>query len=438
MSTKIIAQRDRVALVAGLTWTPLIRPVNKRTAEIRGHAAEAEASKVVLVTATARAAIGMYSEQEADHESSDADEKVVKPKQMYSLAAIFSSMVQDGNAVLALSVEGVSQAVVIVVGAGVPLIDEVTSPEKAQSLAMSYASGSEGFEYTLYTNDAQSFPAGQHLDIETLWAKVGKGSLLTARPANVMALAGVGAVLLAVGVASYGYLSWKEAAEKAERQRQAALADPTPQYVTALASSIGQMGLGPAEMLKLMNVVRSQKIWVDGWVLASVSCDVQQATCTSTWMRAGGTTDALVAARAPFGETPAGESDLNKVFMSFKVDLKPSGVGDRVDLPDQAAAVEADTPTYQIWENAGIKTAVAADGFKPWPVISGVDMAAVNADVIVKARPLEITVPSPIANEIVVSAPKTIFWSEVKFDVTPSSSATESLKVTLKGNSYVR
>ena len=96
MSSKVYAQRGKVALVAGLNWSQLLKTGKARAAEIRALASEAEASKIVVVEAPARAAVGLYAPPEVDDDD-EAAQKVVKPKVMHSLAALFAAKVGDGS-----------------------------------------------------------------------------------------------------------------------------------------------------------------------------------------------------------------------------------------------------------------------------------------------------------------------------------------------------
>ena len=442
MSSKIYAQRGKVAILAGLNWSTLLKTGKGRPAEIRTLAGEAEASKIVVVENTARASVGLYAPAESDID--DVEEgapKLVKAKILHSLAALFAAKVGGANAVLALSLPitgSISQAVVIVVDSGVPLLDQVKSTEEAQSLAMSYAGGGMGMTYDLFTDDLESFPAGETIDIEELWALCSKTTQLVARPANVMALIVTLIVVISIAGGGYAYFESKKVQERKERARLAALANPTPKYEAALAAQINSFGMNRDVAQAVLVRMKAQPLWVDGWLLSKVDCNLQLANCITTYERAGGTTDKLILARKPYGEEISGESTNNVVKMIFKVEMPASGVPARGMLPTMEESIDGSTPILQVWENASIKAGVGSDGYKIWPIVPGIDVNSVQKDVVVKSRPMSVKTTPGLISEVVATAPSNFWWSGISFDVKVSGKAVDSLTAELKGFSYVR
>lgn len=441
MSNKIFAQQGKVAIVAGLNWQTLLKTGKGRATEIRSLASESDASKIVVVENAARAAVGMYSPAEDDYDDGEDGAKLVKPKVMHSLAAVFAAKIGDGNAVLALSmpvVGSLSQAMVIVVEGGVPLLDQIKSTEEAQSLSLSYAGGAMGLTYAFYTNDFNSFSNGELITEAELWEACSKTTVLGPRPANVTALV---ATLVAMGVlvgGGYGFLEFRKSQERAERARQAALANPTPKYEAALATQINALGMNRDAALAVLARMRQQPLWVEGWLLSKVECGVDSGTCVSSWERAGGTSDDLIASRREVGEEISGDSTNTVVRMAYKVPMPLAGAGTRMGLPTLEESIIGSTSIQQIWENARVITTVGAEGYKVWPQVPGVELNGVRPDVVIKSRPIEIKAGSVLIAEVIATAPANYFWSSIVFDVKVSGRALDSLTANLKGKTYVR
>lgn len=453
MSTQFISQQGKTALVAGLKWETLLAAAPeeggkaKRGAakaidkQVRERAAEADASKIVVATSSARTAVGLYSEPDMDLEGdSDDGVKKVKPKVLHSMAAAFASKVGDTNAVMAYGLPGSSNYVIVVIEAGVPTIDEVKDSENSVSYVMQLVSGSTGFTYLLYTNDFDTFASGEQITEEDLWSQVSKKTQLRARPMNVAVLLSFTVLLLVVVGGGYGWMKYKEAEVRKERLRQAALADPTPKYREALALQIGRLGMTRDAARKVLRTMQQQPLWADGWLLTKIECKLDgTGSCTSTWARTGGTTDALVAARKPFGEEISPASTNNEVRMTWKcADLVESGIANRIELPTNADSVVLSTPIFQIWENAGIKAGVGVDGYKVWPSAPGLDTKSVDSAVVIKSRPIEVVTTALLASEVIASAPSDVWWSSISMEVKVASRADDSISVNLKGASYVR
>lgn len=442
MNSKIFEQRGKVALLAGLNWSTLLKSAKQRPAEIRAFAQESEAARVVVVSNAARAAVGLYAASDSDmDEAEDGVTKPIKVKIMHSLAAVFAAKVGDGNAVLVLSlpVTGtLSQAVVVVVDSGVPLLDQVKSTEEAQSLAMSYAGGNMGMTYALFTNDIDSFPSGEPIDVEELWALCSKSTTLVPRPVNFVALLAVILVVIGIAGGAYAFFEYKKAEARKELLRKAAAADPTPQYQAALAAQINMLGMNRDAVQALLARMAAQPLWVEGWTVSKVDCNLQLGNCVTTYDRAGGTTDRLIAARKPFGEEVVGDSTSSVVRMEYKVEMPSVGVADRSLLPSLEESTAASTPVLQTWENATVNTTVGGEGYKVWPAVSGIDLNSVGKEVTVKARPVSIRSTPILISEVVNTAPSNFWWSSITFDVKVGSSAVDSLSAELKGTSYVR
>ncbi len=173
--------------------------------------------------------------------------------------------------------------------------------------------------------------------------------------------------------------------------------------------------------------------------IADVECFAQAAQCVSSWARDGGTTEALVAARKQLGDEMTPDSSLTRVRLVRKVEVSQGGVTSREDLPGLDDQMQSTASTFQRWINAGIEYKPANEGrYVVWPVVSGIDMSRVPAASTVRVLPVEVTVPMPLAVDLIRGTPRNIWWSDLRVWVDDTAGDTAAVKVFLKGKSYVR
>lgn len=439
MAARVVGWREKDAFVAGLDWKNLVNSKG-RGAEIRGYAAEVEATKVLVVGNATSAMVGLYTAMEDEMVASEDGPVAANFSTKYSLAGIFAGLVGDSNSVLAYTLpDGVFAAVIVVQG-GMPVVDQIKSVEEAREAATRYVSGNEsGFSCHLWTNDLNGFPSGQLIEDQALWAAASKAAALVNKPANVAALISllVGIAVLAGG--GYAYQQYSAKKKREELLAAAAAADPTPKYQEALALEINRMGWTGDQVLEALKLVGQQPTSVAGWNLKSVVCTAVSSGCVSTWARKWGTTDVLVDQRRLAGEEMAGDSTQDVVTLTFKLPLTLGGLGSTDKVPARVEWLRQTTPLFQLWSNAGMSIDVRMDSLKKWPEVPGVDLAGVDDSVAIRSMDAEFKGSLPMVSGILSSAPSNFIWKEITVtpDISQSDLATV-LSLNVKGGVYVR
>lgn len=437
MATKIVARQDKSALVSGLTWQPLTLGEKKRSSEIRDILANTEATKIALITSHGNTMLGLFSPEE---EFGDTDANVKAPARLLSIALAFALIAKDENAVLAFTLpDDSAMSVIVVVEAGRPLLDDVKSTEAVNNLAKDYASGSSGLSYQLYSNDLGSFASGQDITEEDLWNSADKSTQLINKPIDFRSLIVGLTVLLIVGGGIYGYTTYQKAEARKKMIAAQKAADPTLRYEAELATKIGALGFDGPAAIEMLRSLGSYPTRQAGWALKSINCVASGSQCISGWIRQGGTTNELIAARKPYGEEIQGNSTNEESFFLIKTSLTPSGIASRDMLPAAIDLIAQTTPINQVLSNAGIDLMTNSDGYKVWPEVPGIASNSIPEAIAIKKRAVEFSTAMPLANQTLAALPKSFFWSEINIKSdTDSKDALGALTVTLKGNSYVR
>lgn len=445
MTARYIVQRDRSALVSGLQWVQLIKDGRRLKEEIRAAANNAEATKLLVVERNSLRSAGLFVPPDADLQpeavlpAGREAAKPIKASKLYSLAAAFARFAGDGNAVLAYSIGDGGRTALIVVESGIPTLDDIKSAEEARNVAANYATGSAGFHYAFYSNDVLGFNGSELIEDSTLWEHADRSTLLQSKPINVGALV-LGAVLLIAGIGGVaGYKQYADERARQERARAMAAADPLPKYEAALATELGALGLAPGELERILDMVGTYPTRVAGWRLEGVECFAQSAQCVSSWIRDGGTTSALLEARAPHGDEITADSTMNVVRLARKSAATLGGVNSREELRSQSEDELASTSQVQRWINAGLEYKAANEGkYTTWPQVPGIEMSRIPADAAVRVLPVELTVAMPLVPDLVKHTPPSIWWSDFRVWVDSSAGDSVAVKVLLKGKSYVR
>lgn len=430
---QIILREGKIGIVSGLSWGALTS--ENRDAAIRERARELDAKKAVVLSQGNRysAGLGLLDEEEG---------KSI-PRTLHSLAAMACGYVwsivddpQGANVVMVLKVdsEGADASperfAIVVIDAGLPVLDDVRMVEQAQAVAAGFLSGERGFSnYRLLTNDLESFPAGDLVEFSALLDFQGKATQLTAPPVDrKKAVISVAVAAMLIGSAFWYKGMYEPQKRKAEAIRAAQAADPLPPYQSDLASQIGRMGVDRVAMSRLLDRLDSYPLWVDGWILDSIICDA--GSCMSTWNRAGGKLDALQAALTGHEVLPGG---FDRVVMRFAANMPMVGLASRADAQQKAAAIGQSTNVYQDWANAGVVVRLSSGSYQVWPP----GPAELPDSETLKIQPVEVLVPYPLAREVIEQAPADVWWSSFSLQV-KAGEAAGALMMMLKGNSYVR
>jgi hypothetical protein len=436
MASRFIAARGRDVLVCGLQWHPLVER-KKRKREILGHVANSDAAKIVVLERDDVAAVGLCPPMEDEDTINGEGGEPIKPRHLFSAAALLGGWLAGASAVFALTMPDKARTAVIVIVAGVPMLDEIKPIESAQELVLGYVTGNvDGMEYPLYTNDLGSFQAGNLVDLDDIWGASGKQGELVGKPVNYSALTTTALLILLIagGVIGWQHHVKKKKLEEAIRRQKEA--DPRPQYDAALAAQQGALGWTGGDLVKLLDALDREPIYVEGWTLKAISCKADAGVCVAEWNREGGTTDQLVSARAAFGETPLADSTRNKVFLTWKPAQAMTGITSPLSLPTIQDWAAGATSMMQIWENAGIQMSASAEGFSLWPNLPNVPPTAVPAGEGVRAMSTQFSASEELTREALRTEPPNYYWRELALEV--GSTVADPMKLQLKGFIYAR
>lgn len=418
--------------MAGLKWAPLADHArrNRITKEMRSKIELQGATKIVIHSASTEAgihsALGMYAPNELEQQIG---------KRLYSLAVAFVHARPDHpQSILAWRLNE-KRAAVVIIQNGVPVADEVLDEKDAIQLMKRALSGRMGqSNHVLYTNDPQVFLNGAQITEGDFAQLANKATKLTSVPIRPSVVIGTATLVAIAAVGSLLAYQAHEAERRAKLAAQIAAEDPLPPYQAALGVQIGQLGLDRQSLLQTLSEAANHDSWKAGWRLAQIECTANQ--CLYTWDREGGITAALLAAYP--GAELVEDSTSEKAILRLSAKLPLAG------LPGLAHAVPLDVAAtyvnvYQTWRNAGVTVTEIENpaDFKPWPTPTQGQVSALPRDQTLKARKIEVSVPMPLAQELVINTPQAVWWKAVKVVITPGD-AKKVLIVTLTGNTYVR
>lgn len=422
----IVHARGRVSLIAGLEWRQLFQPAGRaRDAEIREMARDNGVHRLALVARGERVFAGLVPDLDEEGDASP------RGASGYSVAAILAQMAGEELVVAALHVPELRRVAVVAVEQGAPSIDVVQGLQKAHETVTAIRAGEHGFAgHRLFTNDRAEFPEAEELSLDALADAAGPAVRLQRPPVNgrALALAALaGLAVLGAGVA--GKLYWDHRA-KQEQLRAARQADPVPKYQAELARQIQRLGIPTAALAAWGRGLLGQPVWAAGWALQSITCTPDE--CVSEWERHGGTTQGLSRARASEKLDVANSSADRALLRWNDPALKASGWRDMSPARPREQAEAAQLAVWQSWTDARIRLQQTGP-FVPWPN-TGQELPA---EVTLKARALEATMPFPLLQDALAHTPPDVWWNEVRLKV-DASGKEQALLVTLKGNAYVR
>lgn len=431
MRTVIAIQEKKMGFVAGLKWQELVdyKGRGRVTNDVRAKAQLAMADKIVIHSVDSGAGVqtqlGMYAQNDFDQ---------VTATQLHSLAAAFVlAFPKNLHQILLWKIDD-KRFCVIIVQNGLPIADEIKSDVEATKLmrdAMAGRMGNTGHVH--YTNDDRRQFGAELVDESIFIAKASKATRLQSVPIRPLYLL-AGAVILAVAAASafavHTNIKKKERAELAARK---AAQDPVPGYLQALGERISKLGLERKSLKAVLNSIGGAEVWNEGWTLVQIECAA--GYCISSWDRKGGTTAALVRAN-PHDELLS-SSTSEKSNLRRTVPLKEAGLPDRESAVPMEKALADYVNTYQVWRNAGLVVTESQDAkdFVVWPDPPSGDKARLPKELAMRARPISVSVPYPLADELIDSTPQGVWWESF---VLQYSANDGSLTVHLKGKTYVK
>lgn len=431
-------RQGSIGFVTGLGWD-FVRGEHALGRVLRDRARDLQADKCCVIEHAGQVLAGVGAVD--DFDLGDGSAKGVRT--MHSLAAVVAQFVWSGsahveaeNVVVVLKLgdaqeEGEGRCAVVVLDAGMPVLDEFRSFEESRQLIADYMSGSAGFSnYRVLVNDLVRFP-GDLLDVEALWGHASKQSQLKAPPVDLRKLLMTcAAVSVLAGMGAWYSLSYVPAREAEKVKAAKKAADPLPKYQAALAGKITALGVKRDAMLAILDKLKAYPLYSDGWLLDGVECE--QGQCVSNWVRRGGKLDGLLAHRP--GESLA-SGGFSSAKLSFAVPMDLFGVSSALELLAKDKAVLQSTSVYQQWEYAGIGTQGASGGYVGWP--SGdYNVSEIPDGIRVDTQNVEFSVPFPLAAEVIKTAPADVYWQSMRLTVAQGDAA-QALMIVLKGVSYV-
>lgn len=433
MKTALAFVENKAGFVAGLKWNPLVDYTGRTrvTNDVRAKTALAMAHKIVIHSVDTgqgiQSSLGMYSPNEFDDSV---------PKDLHSLAVAFvQAFPSNLHQILAWRIDEKKVAVIIVQN-GLPEADEIKNDADAKALIKNARAGKLGFTgHVLYTNDPENFGDAETVDTAMLAKGASKASRLTKVPVKpIYLLAGLVALLVIVGGAAGSYIGYVNK-QKAEVAKKMAATDPVPAYLDALSLKINKMGLDRKSLVATLNSIGDAEVWNRGWTLTQIECAA--GYCISTWDRNGGTTAGLLAAN-PRDELMT-ESTSEKIKLRRTVPLTEGGAGSREAAVASSVALKDYVNTYQIWRNANLVVTEQEDPleFKTWPTPTFGDISRLPKDITIQARPISVTVPYPLAAELIASTPTAVWWESFVLKYAANEAA-GALTVTLQGKTYVK
>lgn len=426
----------KVGFVSGIKWIALQDHPgrNRVTADVRAKAALGMADKILIHSVDAgqgvQSTLGAYVANEFDVNAAAV-------KTVHSLAVTFVlAFPENLNQILAWRIDK-ERVAVIVVQDGLPIVDEIKGDAEAVKLMKDALSGKLGgvSGHAIYSNDPPRFLNALSVE-DTAFVKAANRSSklinVPVRPAVVLALVTFAAVLL--GGSAFAYTSHVKQA-KAKILKEQAAQDPVPAYQDLLAVRIGHLGLDRRSMMDTLDALGNKDVLSEGWLLNQVECNAGQ--CITSWDRIGGTTAALL--RAHPDEVLLPESTSEKAMLMRKMPLVESGLQGFGSAVPLAEARAEGTATFQMWRNAKINVSELEDPkeFKTWPTPNSGDLSRLPKELTLKAKPITVTLPYPLAVQAVKDSPKAIWWSSFILKYAPSDD-TKRLMVTLQGQTYAK
>lgn len=433
MRTEIVYQEGKSALISGMKWQSL-RNYNgegKVTKDIRDKADLSSADKILIHTVSTEdglmSSVGLYVNN---------DLTPIKVKNIYSLAVAFVQRYPENkNMVLALRF-GETNISVIIIHNGIPVADEIKSEADAKKLVSEVLSGAMGeSNYVVFSNDEVIAPNSRTVSEKELLGVCGKSSKLISLPPKktlVLIISIVG--LISVGII-YSVYSDHRIKERQLLIAKESAADPIAPYQAQLAGRIQKLGLDRSSIIETIAIISKGNVWSEGWMLQKIDCSVGK--CITSWERQGGTTAALLSAYP--NELLLVDSTPEIVKLVKTVPLKENGITSIENAEVMTDAYTKYVNTYQQWGNAGIHVTQSSklEDFKIWPNPTSGELARLPKNVTLKARPVEVTVPLHLSNELIQSTPPGVWWNTFTLRYSPSD-IEKRLTILFKGNTYVR
>ncbi len=433
----LVYQDKAIALAVGVDWSVLASGNEKANASaVRRRASMIGATKHCLTRLHDTTHIGLYTTPVALPGA-----KTPKSKCVHSLGIVFRNAFSSVdpaavNAVLLMTPQDARDAkrlVLVVLEGGQVVYNKLDDAVKAIDKAREFTSSS-GIAYSIFGN-TQDLAATEAIQWDQLRAYANTSSELKAIPANMVAFGIVGLIaLLAAAALAYNYFVLAPAKARAKLLAQQAANNHTPQYSDKLNAGLSKAGWQHADMLNLINGLKTQAVYHKGWELQKIECSIDTGSCEYKYGRLGGTLKALIADATDKTHIP--EKTVGVSEAHFKQTIKPtthSLMG--VTLPKPKEGNVTLRNQVQRLLNAG--ASVTTTESKPWPS-DGVDMTKVDSSVVIKRAGFDFKAPYALTQTMLEQLPAHVVLRSFIVDFNVGGDKADNIKMTFKGHSYVK
>ncbi len=430
---RIIGQSSLGPLLGGLDWRPPFNGTHSTRSlhEARSHT---DSTHYAMLEAYGLTRYGLFKPRPS--------EALLKlPKGVLSAAACFAHLVgaQAPNAALVLPVDSCDEReeqkyLVVVLDDGVPHIDTVVTEISARDTI-----GSE--ERPMWAFSRAKYPNCEVVNHEWLAGAGSRGTKIQAIPVNPWpALVLLGLVLMILG-GFWGYQRVQKAEQELRLVQAAAAADPTPKYLTALATQSAQSATHRADLVSGLHQLFQLDVVIPGWKLSGVECSASTQRCALRWARLGGTLDDVQKA-LPDHElvaiTSAGGPEvplLDAVATQHRWPIQRESLSKAMpQLLGFDTAMQSAFPLFQVWRTAGL--AVEVKPPRLWPLVPSIPATFNHPSAVRSGQFLVGSIPAPFVQEVIESAPPWVQWERIGIVLGGGSDASR-LSFNVSGNYYV-
>lgn len=429
---RVIVETSAGALVGGLKWSPLVGKPG-RAALNQARAMHDGASHAVLLTGLHVASYGLFARKVSEEGES-------LPRQMVSAAAAFALRVgeQEPDAALVLHLPEQPEAstgrcYVVVLHNGVPVADEITSKADALNLIGSTA--------RVYADDDVSFPRCEPADLEWLAQGSGKSTRIQSIPLDPLPWLIGSLIVLTLAGAWLGHRRYQRLQEERRMAQEAARADPTPKYLSALAAQRPRMAADREGIAGMVDRLFALQATVPGWRLQAAECLARDESCVAQWRRVGGTFADLQRALPDQGLQYVASAQSGLADLDLAQTRQAAQVARRALLPDPQGfptvrqTQERFGPQLQVWRTA--KLGVDLKPTKLWPSVAEVPAGFVHPQSLHAGDFVVRDVPGPFVQEVIRQAPVNVSWERVRLVLEENPDPMARLKFELLGSFYV-
>lgn len=441
-SREIYADKSGLRLIAGLEWRILDANVSVE-AGLRSVGSDRAATHAALSLATVTEAVQVRKKSKEIRRVAGgffvAGDGEGPGKKGHSAAAAFAAWTAEHpKAALSIAVSNNKYLVIIVLN-GLPVVDKILDGStEAYQLVVGYLK--DHADLSLFSDDIDKFPSTLLHEglLEHIASACSKATLIRPIPVDVMKMAVIGVVVLALAA---GY--WYVQKQKAEEKRREAIAraqaeDPVPKYLSALIAQSGTLGVARQGLVDALKQALKVPLAPGGWNLKKIACSKDLA-CSAEYQRGTGTFESLVKAGEFLQMQVQSEAiNLNEARMTWKQDLPYAGIEPGSELVNLGDFVHGPAGSvFQNWLVAGLGIQIQPPAL--WPQVVSVPNNFKHVRAVAVGRIEVAGLQLPLVDEVVLKAPSNVVWSGWSIEVgDPRQPADVRVKVRVLGNYYVK